>query len=411
MTEPAGPPGRRERKKAQTRRAIADAALRLFLARGYDAVSVRDVAEAAEVSVSGVWKHFPCKEALVLDQGPEPREALLSCVRGRSAGADLLAALREHLLGLPAYAAPVPDDERAALDALVRTTPALRAHAERVWRQREEDLAGAVAELLPGVPDARTGAAALARFVLDRAPAHGQDPRAELAAAFAVLERGWSPARRRTRTDDGAAAAPQEPARQGLRERKKERTRRAVTDAAVALFLERGYERTGIREVADAADVSVSTLFAHFPEGKASLVFGEDAAGRGAALAAAVRGRPEGCSALRAVQGLLLQRGPLVSDPDPRLRRTLDLVAAVPELRDQARSTWLRSHPALAAALAEDAGLPPDDPGASVTARWLLQVPDLALAAAEPRRTVAVVVDLLESGWPAWLAARGWHER
>ncbi|WP_147264659.1 TetR/AcrR family transcriptional regulator, partial [Streptomyces sp. NBRC 110611] len=61
--EPA--PGRRERKKAQTRKALADAALRLFLERGYDGVSVKDVAEAADVSVTTLFKHFSGKEALV----------------------------------------------------------------------------------------------------------------------------------------------------------------------------------------------------------------------------------------------------------------------------------------------------------------------------------------------------------
>ncbi|MGY5138836.1 TetR/AcrR family transcriptional regulator, partial [Streptomyces nigrescens] len=59
--------GRRERKKAATRQALADAALRLFLERGYDQVSIRDIAEAADVSTTTLFKHFPGKEALVFD--------------------------------------------------------------------------------------------------------------------------------------------------------------------------------------------------------------------------------------------------------------------------------------------------------------------------------------------------------
>ncbi|MCE0540799.1 hypothetical protein LWF15_35445 [Kineosporia rhizophila] len=50
----------------------------------------------------------------------------------------------------------------------------------------------------------------------------------------------------------------------------------------------------------------------------------------------------------------------------------------------------------------QSAGLPPHDMGALVTARWLLSMPDLALATAAPRDAVPVVVELLQSGWPAW---------
>ena len=60
--------GRRERKKAATRQALADAALRLFLEHGYDQVTVRDIAEAADVSTTTLFKHFPGKEALVFDE-------------------------------------------------------------------------------------------------------------------------------------------------------------------------------------------------------------------------------------------------------------------------------------------------------------------------------------------------------
>ena len=69
--------GRRERKKAQTRRALADAAMRLFTERGYDNVGVREVAEEADVAVTTLFKRFPSKEALVFD-GDADREARTS---------------------------------------------------------------------------------------------------------------------------------------------------------------------------------------------------------------------------------------------------------------------------------------------------------------------------------------------
>ncbi|MGI5525872.1 TetR/AcrR family transcriptional regulator [Streptomyces syringium] len=92
------PTGRRERKKAQTRKALADAALELFLDRGYDQVGVKDVADAADVSVTTLFKHFPCKEALVFDLDQDIEAALVAAVRERAPGVSVPQALREHLL-------------------------------------------------------------------------------------------------------------------------------------------------------------------------------------------------------------------------------------------------------------------------------------------------------------------------
>lgn len=83
------PMGRRERKKAATRQAIADAALRLFLERGYDDVGIREIAEAADVSTTTLFKHFPVKEALVFDEDAENEARLLAAVRERPAGQSI----------------------------------------------------------------------------------------------------------------------------------------------------------------------------------------------------------------------------------------------------------------------------------------------------------------------------------
>src|SRR3712207_8221990 len=90
--------GRRERKKAATRQAIADAALRLFLERGYDRVSIRDIADAADVATTTLFKHFPGKEALVFDKDEDREAALIAAVRRRPAGQSVVDALREHVL-------------------------------------------------------------------------------------------------------------------------------------------------------------------------------------------------------------------------------------------------------------------------------------------------------------------------
>ncbi|MGW0197002.1 helix-turn-helix domain-containing protein, partial [Nonomuraea sp. NPDC003201] len=88
------PQGRRERKKAETRRAMADAALRLFALRGFDAVTVNEVAEAADVSAKTVFNHFPTKEQLFFEHEPLLAGDPAEVVRQRPPGGRVLVALR-----------------------------------------------------------------------------------------------------------------------------------------------------------------------------------------------------------------------------------------------------------------------------------------------------------------------------
>ena len=91
-------PGRRERKKAATRQGIADAALRLFLDRGFDEVTVAEIAEAADVSVTTLFKHFGSKEALLFDEDTEQESELVAAVRDRAPGTDVVDGLYAWLL-------------------------------------------------------------------------------------------------------------------------------------------------------------------------------------------------------------------------------------------------------------------------------------------------------------------------
>ncbi|MFD8375011.1 TetR/AcrR family transcriptional regulator [Streptomyces sp. NPDC059688] len=192
MTEP--PIGRRERKKAATRQAIADAALRLFLEHGYDSVGVRDVAEAADVSTTTVFKHFTGKEALVFDREESTDEGLVAAVRGRAAGESVLDALRRHVLDTWLPIAEHP--QREQFHQLVDSTPALRAYAERMWVRHTRTLAAAVADEF-GVDHGNLACTALARFVLEvPALAQGQkDRRAAVEELFGILANGWRPPR------------------------------------------------------------------------------------------------------------------------------------------------------------------------------------------------------------------------
>src|SRR4051812_2027465 len=114
--------GRRERKKAQTRSALADAAMELFLTRGYEQVGVKDVADAADVSVTTLFKYFPTKEALVFDLDEDVESALVAAVQERPSEQSVLAALREHLRHRAVVPAP---QEIEAFTRLIEQTPAL----------------------------------------------------------------------------------------------------------------------------------------------------------------------------------------------------------------------------------------------------------------------------------------------
>src|SRR5580698_1745280 len=118
----------------------------------------------------------------------------------------------------------------------------------------------------------------------------------------------------------------------GRRERKKAATRRAIADAALALFLEHGYHDVTIRQIADAADVAGATVFAYFPDGKQALVF-DEGADREAQLVATVLDRPAGQSILDALHDWFAGGYATRPADAPRMR----LVESTPELSDYLR--------------------------------------------------------------------------
>ncbi|MEU1075138.1 MULTISPECIES: TetR/AcrR family transcriptional regulator [unclassified Streptomyces] len=190
MTAP--PVSRRDRKKAATRQAIADAALQLFLEHGYDHVGIRDIADAADVSTATVFKHFSGKEALVFDQDQDRESELIAAVRERPSGQSILEALRQHVRDTwPSIEA---HPQAAEFTHLVDSTPVLRAYAERMWTRYTDSLSAAIADEV-GVDHDDLACVALARFVLDiPALARGrQDRRAAVEAIFDILTHGWEP--------------------------------------------------------------------------------------------------------------------------------------------------------------------------------------------------------------------------
>ncbi|MEU3737602.1 helix-turn-helix domain-containing protein [Streptomyces sp. NPDC032198] len=185
----------------------------------------------------------------------------------------------------------------------------------------------------------------------------------------------------------------------GRRERKKAATRQAIADAALRLFLERGYDEVGIREIADAADVSTTTLFKHFPV-KEALVFDEDSA-QEARLLAAVRERPQGQSIPAALREHALRHRMAAAGGDARFTAFFDLVNNTPALRDYVQNMWLRHTSALAQAIAEESGLPANDSACTALAHFALEAPRTARGNEDPRRAITRAFELLENGWNA----------
>jgi AcrR family transcriptional regulator len=185
----------------------------------------------------------------------------------------------------------------------------------------------------------------------------------------------------------------------GRRERKKAATRRALSEAARRLFLERGFDKVTVAEIAEAADTAVSTLFVHFPAGKEALILG-DGAEREEALAAAVRDRPRGTSILQALRDFLATRGPFEADPGEEARQVTELVVTTPALRAYARAMWTDNEESLAKVIAAETGRDADDLSLRLLARYVLEIPDLAGTAPNAPAALDIAFEHLSRGWP-----------
>ena len=118
--------GLRERKKARTRRVIADAAARLFAERGYEQVAVSDVAREAEVSEQTVYNYFQTKEQLVTDRDQQVQDELGRLIRMRPPGTTPAAAIREFVLDSVEGIRRVPPEQwRGELGYLATISPAV----------------------------------------------------------------------------------------------------------------------------------------------------------------------------------------------------------------------------------------------------------------------------------------------
>jgi AcrR family transcriptional regulator len=192
--------GLRETKKQRTRTEIADAAMRLFVQRGFARVTVAEVAEAAGVAQKTVFNYFPTKEDLFFDEVDEREAALVAAVRDRRPGESVPAALRRH---------QSVDCDRmctegfAAFARLIEESPALRVKELEVMARLTRTLAATLEEEGCTEVEARVAATLLVGvhwtfFVTAReralagrfGPAAARRLRADLSRAYDLLEHG-----------------------------------------------------------------------------------------------------------------------------------------------------------------------------------------------------------------------------
>jgi AcrR family transcriptional regulator len=203
----SGEPGLRERKKQRTRELIAETARRLFAERSFDAVTVAEVARAAEVSEGTVFNYFPTKEDLFYG-GMEAFEAeLVDVVRQRRPGESVLGAFRGFVLERSGRLA---EDDVAELIAraagVIGASPALRAREREIVARYTDALAALLAaETGAGDHDVEPWAVANALMGVQRAlvayvraqvlggrrgPKLAADTRSQARRAFVRLETG-----------------------------------------------------------------------------------------------------------------------------------------------------------------------------------------------------------------------------
>jgi AcrR family transcriptional regulator len=204
--------GLRELKKRQTRELIADTAWRLFADRGFERVTVAEVARQAQVAEATVFNYFPTKEDLFYYRLETFEAGLVEAVAAREAGEPALAAVRRYLLasgGLLTQAAAGDADARQRLrtvNRVIAASPALQAREQRAIARSTNRLAELLAAETGAAADdvtARTAANALLgvqralvdhvrrRVLADDEPARLADDVRELArGAFALLEHG-----------------------------------------------------------------------------------------------------------------------------------------------------------------------------------------------------------------------------
>jgi AcrR family transcriptional regulator len=183
--------GLRERKKANTRKMISDHATGLFIERGYERVTVTEIAESAEVAVTTLFNYFPTKKSLVFDENLHLEEALIDAVLARPKGSSILDALQTHFLSLPRVTQR-KTKEYEDIKRLIRTTPDLAKEHREHWIRYEQSLARVISRECERKLS-KLEAETVSHYALDafRRSIETSNPKASLISLFNILRNGW----------------------------------------------------------------------------------------------------------------------------------------------------------------------------------------------------------------------------
>jgi AcrR family transcriptional regulator len=162
--------GRRDRKRLETRSGLAAVALELFAERGFDAVTVNDIADRADVDPSTFYRHFGSKEAVIFSDLGDWTGRLGDAVRAQPAELPLLEAMRMGIKDLAAMLMVDIENERHRAE-LVESSPSVRAQGLAVREALIDEVALAIAD----------------RLAVDPA----RDSRPYLLAASCILAANW----------------------------------------------------------------------------------------------------------------------------------------------------------------------------------------------------------------------------
>jgi AcrR family transcriptional regulator len=138
-------PGLRERRKQETRQAISNIATQMFVDRGFDEVTIAEVADAAGVAKMTVTNYFPRKEDLVLDRAEAIERQLADVITARAPGESMLAAIRRDYAEAVARADVTLGLSSPAFAAMILGSPVLVGRVREMLDRREQLLGDAIA--------------------------------------------------------------------------------------------------------------------------------------------------------------------------------------------------------------------------------------------------------------------------
>ncbi|WP_370087179.1 TetR/AcrR family transcriptional regulator [Streptacidiphilus sp. MAP12-16] len=143
----------RERKRVRTRRALAEAALRMFSDRGFEATTLEELVDAVEVSKSTFFRAFPAKEAVAIEAEAELWSAYVAALGERELSGVVLTALQDTLAATATALEPGWDERYVATRRLVLSVPALLAYLEHFRAGIERQVTACLADKLQLDPE------------------------------------------------------------------------------------------------------------------------------------------------------------------------------------------------------------------------------------------------------------------